>query len=134
VKIKALVLLIVASFFGLHASAGAQSLAALSGSDRASIESACNYPKVMEGAAAYHACLNKQLRELGQVGSSVVAQRSGSTTPACVGLGCTPTTAFAQQPSVTPVPICGGLGCTPAATVAQRNGSTAPGRNNGAMC
>jgi hypothetical protein len=65
VKIKVLVLLVVAGFFGLLAPARAQSLASLSPSDRASIESACNYSKVIEGAAAYHACLNNQIEELG---------------------------------------------------------------------
>ncbi len=99
-------------------SSKAPSLAALSYSDRASIESACNYSKVIKGAAAYHTCLDNQLRELGQVGTSAVAQRRRSTIPACAGLGCTPATAFAPQPSLTTIPTCAGLGCTPAITVA----------------
>jgi hypothetical protein len=113
VKIKTLVLLVVVGLFGLHAPASAQSLASLSPSDRASIESACNYSKVMEGAAAYHNCLNGQLGALGQVGTSAVAQRNRTTIPA------------------TTTGLCAGLGCTPAATVAQRSSTTIPATTTG---
>ena len=64
-KIKLFVLLVVASFLSLGKPTGAQNLNALSASDRASIESVCSYPKLMQGPAAYHACLSKQLDELG---------------------------------------------------------------------
>jgi hypothetical protein len=95
VKIKVLVLLVVAGFFGLLAPARAQSLASLSPSDRASIESACNYSKVIEGAAAYHTCLNNQLEELGQVGTSATARRRTAAAPG--------TTASATLPVAPPV-------------------------------
>lgn len=41
-------------------------LSNLSASDRNSVESACSGARLVQGAAAYHRCLNTQLQELGQ--------------------------------------------------------------------
>jgi hypothetical protein len=63
-KVKSLVLLIAAFLCSL-VPVTAQSLAALSASDRASVEAACSYSKYVEGPAAYHRCLSGQLAKLG---------------------------------------------------------------------
>ncbi len=68
-KIKAVVLLLI-GFAGLRVPTHAQNLTSLSPSDRASILSACEVDKQVSGPAAYHKCLNDQLRELADAGKA----------------------------------------------------------------
>jgi curved DNA-binding protein CbpA len=60
----------------------------MSSSDRASIESACSGARLGEGAAAYHSCLDDQLRKLAEIPNAPDLSRLNASDRASIGSAC----------------------------------------------